>query len=397
MIASLEHALVSIREQVVQDRRHLHANPELGFEEHQTAAFVAERLQRLGIETRTGVGGTGVVGTIRGGLPGATVLLRADMDALPIDEENDVPYRSTRPGVMHACGHDGHTAILLAVAGILTERRDQLPSTVVLAFQPAEERIPGGALGMIADGVMENPHVDAVFGLHLTQGSSVGTVRFRPNVAMASADTFKAEIIGKGGHASRPQVAVDPILIASHVVSALHSIVSREVSPLDRAVITIGTLHAGTVANVIPASATMSGSVRAFDQAVREKLARRIQDTIVGISRAMGGDANIDYELGYPTMVNDEAMTELVASVAREVVGEKNAQVGDPNMASEDVSYFLQQAPGCYFNIGTANEARGLVWNNHHPRFDIDEDALPIGVEMLVRVTEKYLTSHASL
>jgi len=192
-------------------------------------------------------------------------------------------------------------------------------------------------------------------------------------------------------------VAVDPILIASHVVTALHSIVSREVSPLDRAVITIGTLHAGTVANVIPASATMSGSVRAFDQAVREKLARRIQDTIVGISRAMGGDANIDYELGYPTMVNDEAMTELVASVAREVVGEKNAQVGDPNMASEDVSYFLQQAPGCYFNIGTANEARGLVWNNHHPRFDIDEDALPIGVEMLVRVTEKYLTSHASL
>jgi amidohydrolase len=395
MIATLEHALMSIREQVVQDRRHLHAHPELGFEEHGTAAFVAQRLQSLGLEVRTGVGGTGVVGTIRGGLPGAAVMLRADMDALPIDEENDVPYRSTNKGVMHACGHDGHTAILLAVARILIERRDALPGTVVLVFQPAEERIPGGALGMIADGVMENPHVDAVFGLHLTQGAPVGTVRFRPNAAMASADTFKAEIVGTGGHASRPQSAVDPIVIAAQVITALQSIVSRNVGPLDQAVVTIGTLHAGTVPNVIPPSATMSGSVRAFDQTVRETLARRIQETIVGITRAMGGDATVDYQFGYPTLVNDAAMTELVAAVAREVVGAEMAQPGEPNMASEDVSYFLQKAPGCYFNIGTSNAAKGLIWSNHHPRFDIDEDALPLGVEMLVRVTERYLTSKA--
>jgi amidohydrolase len=397
MIATLEAAMNRIREQLVQDRRHLHANPELGFEEHATSAFVAERLRSLGLDVRTGVGGTGVVATIPGGHPGATVMLRADMDALPIQEENEVPYRSTNPGVMHACGHDGHTAILLATARILSERRDRLPGTVVLAFQPAEERIPGGALGMIADGVMENPHVDAVFGLHLTQASPVGTVLFRGGASMASADTFRAEIVGKGGHASRPQNAIDPILIASHVVTALHSIVSRNVGPLDQAVITIGTLHAGTVPNVIPSSATLSGSVRAFDQQVRETMARRIQDTIAGIARAMGAEATIDYEFGYPTLVNDADMAELVGSVAREVVGDAKAIPGDPNMASEDVSYFLQKAPGCYFNVGTANEAKGFIWSNHHPRFDIDEDALPVGVEMLVRVTERYLGSRATV
>jgi amidohydrolase len=327
-----------------------------------------------------------------GGRPGRTILLRADMDALPIQEENDVPYRSTRDGVIHACGHDGHVAMLLGAARVLAGRRDTLAGNVVFAFQPSEERIPGGALGMIEDGALSDPPVDAAFGIHLTQGAPVGTVACRAGAANAAADTFRAEIIGKGGHASRPQIAVDPILIASHVVTALHAIVSREVRPIDPAVITIGTLHAGTVPNVIPPSATLSGTVRTFDQELREKLARRIEETIRGIAQAMGGDARLDYEFGYPPLVNDPAMTALVAEVAKDVVGEANVMQSDPNMASDDVAYFLQRAPGCHFVVGTANEARGLVWGNHHPRFDIDEDALLVGVRMWVAVTERYLS-----
>jgi len=375
------------RDELIRDRRHLHAHLELAFEEHQTAAFIAERLRTLGLEVRTGVGRTGVVGILRGNGTDRTVMLRADMDALPIDEENDVEYRSSRPGVMHACGHDGHIAILLAAARALVGTR--LPGSVVFAFQPSEERIPGGALAMLDDGLMADPKVDAVFGLHLTQMAPVGAVRVRSGPSMASADTFQAEILGRGGHASRPHQAIDPIRIAASVVTALHSIVSREVAPLDAAVITIGTLHAGSVPNVIPPLATFGGSVRAFDQQVRETLARRIDETIVGISRAMGGDARVDYQFGYPTLVNDAAMSSIVESVARDVVGD-GFSTGDLNMASDDMAYFLQRAPGCYFNVGTANEARGLTASNHHPRFDIDEDALPLGVEMLVRVVERY-------
>jgi amidohydrolase len=391
MTARLTETLPVSRDELVRDRRRLHAHPELAFEEHETAAFVAERLRSLGIQVQTGVGRTGVVGVLRAGQPGRTVLLRADMDALPIQEENDVEYRSTRAGVMHACGHDGHVAILLGAARALCAQPERLAGTIVLAFQPSEERIPGGALEMIADGVMDSPKVDAVFGLHLTQSAPVGCVRVRSGPSMASADTFQAEVIGRGGHASRPHQTVDPIRIAASVVTALHSIVSREIPPLESAVITVGTVHAGSVPNVIPPSATLGGSVRAFDQAIREQLARRIEETVIGISRAMGGDARIDYQFGYPTLVNDAAMSELVASVARELFGDQSFATGELNMASDDVAYFLQRAPGCYFNVGTANEARGLTASNHHPRFDIDEDALPIGVAMLVRVVERYL------
>jgi amidohydrolase len=313
------------------------------------------------------------------------------MDALPIQEEGDRPYKSQRPGVMHACGHDGHTAILLAVARILAEKRQSLPGNVVLAFQPAEERPPGGALAMIADGAMDDPKVDAVFGLHLTS-QPVGTVMMRGGPSASAADSFTATIIGVGGHASRPQSAIDPVLIAAHVVTALHSIVSRNVGPLEQAVITIGTIQAGTVANVIPGAATMTGSVRSFDQAVREKLRQRIEQTVVGIARAMGGDAEVEYRLGYDVLVNDHDMAEFVRSVAHEVVGEANTRFNPPpNMASEDVGYFIARATGCYFNVGVLNEAKGITVTNHNAGFDIDEDALPIGVAMLTRVVERYL------
>ena len=384
--------LKSVAEQVVLDRRHLHMHPEVRFQEVETSKFVAERLRAHGLQVQTGIAQTGVVGTLRGGKPGKVVLLRADMDALPIQEESDKPYRSTRPGVMHACGHDGHTAILLAVARLLSSRPDPLPGNVVLCFQPAEERPPGGAIKMIEDGVMDNPKVDAVFGLHLTS-QPVGTVGMRPGASQASADTFRAEIRGVGGHAARPHMTVDPVLIAANVVTTLHTIVSREVDPLQSAVITVGTIQAGTVANVIPMTATMSGTVRTLDEAVRQKLAKRIQETIVGIARAMGGDATVDYAFGYPVMVNDPEMTDFVRSVAHEVVGEERTRYnGPPTMPSEDVGRFIDLATGCYFKVGILNEAKGITVANHNPGFDIDEDALPVGVAMLVRIVERYLT-----
>jgi len=374
-------------DELVRDRRHLHAHPELGFEEHETAAFIAERLRSLGLEVRMGVGQTGVVGVLRGPDASRTVMLRADMDALPIEEENDVEYRSTRPGVMHACGHDGHVAILLGAARALTAAPQA--GSVVFAFQPSEEIRPGGALAMLEDGLMHNPSVDAVFGLHLISEAPVGSVRVRSGPWLASSDAFQAEIIGRGGHAASPHQTIDPIRIAASVVTALHSIVSREVAPLDVAVITVGTLHAGTLANVIPPSAALGGSVRTFDQPLREMIAKRIEETVLGISRAMGGDARVDHRFGYPTSVNDAAMSSLVETVAREVVGDSFSSC-DLSMASDDMAHFLQRAPGCYFGVGTANEARGLTAGNHQPRFDIDEDALPVGVEMLVGVVKRY-------
>jgi amidohydrolase len=383
--------LKDVVEQVVLDRRHLHANPELGFQEHKTARFVAERLRGLGLDVQTGIAETGVVGTLRGARPGKTELLRADMDALPIDEENDVVYRSTAAGVMHACGHDGHTAILLGAARVLAERRGGLAGTVKFLFQPCEERPPGGAKPMIEQGVLENPRVDAVFGLHLAQEMSVGTVSARPGPIMAAADMFRLEIKGKGGHAAYPHECVDAALVAAQVLVALQAIVAREVKPIESAVITIGLIQAGTAPNVIPDTALLRGTVRTFDKELRQRLARRVEEVAVAVARAMRAECVCTYEWGYPATVNDPAMTELVAEVAKGYVGTERFQVREQSMGGEDFSYFLEQRPGCFFNVGTRNESRGLIWGHHHPRFDIDEAGLPVGIEMFVRVVERYL------
>jgi amidohydrolase len=383
--------LKDVTEQLVIDRRHLHMHPELGFEEHGTSKFVADRLRSLGIEVRAGVAGTGVVGLIRGSRPGKTVLLRADIDALPILEENDVPYRSTRPGVMHACGHDGHTAILLGVAQQLIDRRQKLAGTVKLIFQPCEEKPPGGATKMIEAGVMDDPKVDAVFGLHLSQELPVGTVAARPGPIMAAADMFRLDIAGKGGHAARPHECVDAGLVAAQVMVALHQIVAREVNPIEPAVITVGQIQAGTAPNVIPDAALMRGTVRAFDQELRERLARRVEEVAVGVAKAMRAECKVTYDWGYPAVINEEASTRFVQEVAQEVVGPERLVGREPSMGGEDFAYFLQKAPGCFFNVGTRNEERGLIWGHHHPRFDIDEAALPVGVDMFVRIVERYL------
>jgi amidohydrolase len=388
----LVEAAWEIGPQVVADRRYLHQHPELGYQEENTARFVAERLRELGIETTTGVAKTGVVGLLRGSQPGKTVLLRADMDALPITELNDIPYKSQNLGVMHACGHDSHTAMLLGVAKLLSERQGDFKGIVKFIFQPSEEAAPGGAKPMIDEGVMENPHVDAAFGVHIGQDLPVGTIGVCTGPTNAASDGFIATIKGVGGHAARPHSCVDPIVVAAACITALQSLVSREVNPLRQAVITVGSLHAGTVANIIPEEAVMRGTVRTFDDGVREHLAERIPALLKGIASAMRAEADVQYRLGYPSLVNDAAMTDLVRGVAREIVGPRRVIEREPGMGGEDMSYFLQRVPGCFFRIGSRNPDLGLTYGHHHPRFNIDdEQALPIGVAAVASVALRYL------
>src|SRR5262245_1070437 len=367
-------------------------HPELRFEEHETGQFVAERLRALGLEVRHPVGKTGVVGLLRGGRSGRTLMLRADMDALPIEEENDVAYRSTRPGVMHACGHDGHTAILLGVAQVLARRRERLGGDVKLCFQPAEEG-SGGALAMIEEGVLEAPKVHAAVGLHLAQWLPLGTLGVSAGPIHATPTRLEIDLSGRGGHAAAPHRCVDTVLVAAQVVVALHQIVAREVNPLDRAVITIASSHAGTTYNVIADTAQLRGTIRAYGEEMRDFLRRRIEEVATGVARAMRAEAVVRTFPGPPPVVNDPAMADLVAAVAGETAGVAEAVPCEPSMGADDVAEYLRRVPGCYFWLGTRNEARGLVWEHHHPRFDLDEAALPLGVELLSRIAERYLAS----
>ncbi len=381
---------------VIADRRHLHEHPELGFQEVETSRFVAERLQALGVEDiRTGIAKTGVTGLIRGTAssdgPTKTVLLRADMDALPIREENDVDYRSVADGVMHACGHDGHTAMLLGVSRVLLDQRDRFAGTVKVLFQPAEELPPGGAKPMIEAGVLEDPKVDAAFGMHLAQEQPLGVIGVRAGATMAAADRFVVHIKGKGGHGARPQSTVDPVVVGAQIVVALQTIVGREVDPTKAAVVTVGAFRAGEAFNVIPDTAELRGTVRTFDPEVRQQIAERIEALVTGIATSMRAEATVEYRYGYPATVNDPEMTELVRAAAAEVVGPDRVIEPPQTMGAEDMSYFLEQVPGCYYIVGSRNPDKGLVWGHHHPRFDFDEEALANGIETLVTTTLRYL------
>ena len=380
---------------VIADRRHLHEHPELGFEEVETSRFVAQRLQSLGVEDiRTGIAKTGVTGLIRGSQgPGKTVLLRADMDALPILEENDVPYVSQHPGVMHACGHDGHTAMLLGVARLLSEQRDSFAGTVKLLFQPAEELPPGGAKPMIEAGVLNDPPVDAVFGIHVDQDEPVGKISLAAGPVMAAADRFTILIKGKGGHGAKPQTSVDPIAIGAQIVTALQTLISREYDPVATGVVSVCAFLSGSAFNVIPDTAELRGTVRTFTPENRTMLSERIPELVKGIAAAMRAEAEVHYDFGYPATINDPAMTELVREVVTEVVGAENVIEAEPQMGAEDFSYFLRERPGSFFFIGSKNEERGLTWGHHHPRFDIDEAVLGVGVESLARTALRYLQS----
>jgi amidohydrolase len=368
---------------LVRVRRQLHRNPELSMVEHETAAFVAAELQKLGLdEVRTGVGKTGVLGTLVGGKPGGVTLLRADMDALPIAELVDAPYRSEKAGVMHACGHDGHVAILLAAARTLAERRGEVSGTLVFCFQPGEEGYAGNRL-MIEDGALENPHVDRTFALHLYSGLDVGKIGVRDGAFFASADEYTLVIKGKGGHGAMPQLAVDPVVAGAYFVTMLQTIVSREIAPKDPAVFTVGKFTAGTTFNVIPDEATMMGTVRCFDPDVRKSMPERLERIVKGLADAMRIDYDLNYHWSYPPTVNDKAMNDVVRAVGREVLGATNVVEHDIVMWAEDMSFMQEQRPGAYFIVG-ARGGESTGFPHHNARFDIDERALDVGYAMMV-------------
>jgi amidohydrolase len=379
---------------LIADRRYLHENPELGFQEFNTAKFVTERLEALGVEDiRTGINKTGITGLVRGtgAGPDRVVLVRADMDALPILEENDVEYKSQADGVMHACGHDAHTAILMGLARTLIGRRDEFSGTVKLLFQPSEEHFPGGAIGMIEEGVLEDPHVDACFALHMAQDRPLGVISISGGPICAAPDSFKVTIQGKGGHAAAPHTAVDPIVIGAQIVNALQTVVSRNVDPIESCVVTVGYFNAGEAFNVIPDIATIGGTVRTLSPEIRALAQERVCAIVEGIAKAGGATVEIEYTLGYPPTVNDVAAAELVHQAAIEVVGAEHVISPPPSMGGEDFSYFLLERPGAMFQVGSRNEERGLVWGHHHPRFDIDEESLAIGLETMTVTVLSYL------
>jgi amidohydrolase len=374
------------RERLVRFRRHLHAHPELSMEEHETAAFVERELANGDFdEIIGGVGKTGVKAVLRGGRPGPVTLLRADMDALPVTEISDAPYRSKRDGVMHACGHDAHTAILLAAALELSARRSEVAGTIVFCFQPGEEGSAGARL-MIEDGVLENPHVDRVFALHLYSGLDVGRVGIRDGAFFASSDRFTIQLTGRGGHGAMPQFSADPIVGAAALVTALQTVASREVAPKDPVVVTVGSLHAGTTFNVIPDTATLSGTVRTLDEEVRQEMPGRLDRLTAGIAAAMRLRHELQYDFGYPPTINDPATNDVVREVARRAVGPAN--VVDPHdfgMWSEDMSYMQQERPGAYFLIGVRGPELGRE-PQHSARYDIDEGALDVGFAMMTGI-----------
>ncbi|MGB3533738.1 MAG: M20 family metallopeptidase [Microcoleaceae cyanobacterium] len=380
----------NLQPQLVTWRRHLHQRPELGFKEQLTAEFITNKLTAWGIDYQAGIAHTGIVATIDSGKPGPVLAIRADMDALPIQEENDVPYKSQHDGKMHACGHDGHTAMALGTAYYLANNRHSFEGTVKLIFQPAEEG-PGGAKPMIEAGVLKNPDVDAIIGLHLWNYLPLGTLGIRSGALMAAVELFECTIQGKGGHGAIPQTTIDAVLVASQIVTTLQTIVARNVSPLESAVVTIGCLHAGHTHNVIADTATMEGTVRYYNPNFEGFFGQRIEDIIAGICQSHGASYDLNYYSLYPALINDQRVANLVRSVGDSVVETPAGVVPEcQTMAGEDMAFFLKEIPGCYFFLGSANPEKDLAYPHHHPRFNFDETVLCLGVEMFARCVEKF-------
>jgi amidohydrolase len=389
LLAPVRPAIAAQYDTLVGWRRQLHQQPELGFEEIQTAALVANALGSMGLPIQMGIARTGLTTLIEGDRPGPTLAIRADMDALPIQEDNPVEYRSQIPNRMHACGHDGHVAIALGTAQYLSQHR-RFSGRVKLIFQPAEEG-PGGAKPMIEAGVLADPPVDAIIGLHLWNNLPLGTVGVRSGPLMAAVELFDLSIQGRGGHGAMPHQTIDALLVSAQIVVALQSIVSRNLDPLQSAVITLGALQAGSTHNVIADSATLKGTVRYFDPHLEGFFPERIRQVVDGICAAYGASFSLNYRQLYPAVVNDTAIAQMVQSVAETVVELPSRIIPEcRTMGGEDMSFFLQQVPGCYFFVGAANLNKGLTYPHHHPRFDFDETALLLGTEMFVRCVEKF-------
>ncbi|MCG0276632.1 MAG: amidohydrolase [Thermosediminibacteraceae bacterium] len=371
-------------------RRSFHKNPELGFEEVVTSRVIEEVLQSLGIETKR-VAGTGIIGLLKGTKVGKTVALRADMDALPLSDEKKVEYASKVPGKMHACGHDAHMAGLLGAAMILSRFRNILPGNIKFIFQPAEET-EGGALSMIKAGVMENPKVDAIFGLHCDVSIDTGKIGVKYGKANAASDIFEVEIYGKSCHGAAPHEGIDAIAIGAQVVTALQSIVSRNVDPLDSAVVTVGVFQGGYKSNIIADRVRLSGIIRSLNPKTRTMLCQRVADIIRGVTSAMGANARIELIPGYPCLINDNNMVDFVKRQGESVLGRENVVVvKEPNMGVEDFAYYLQHAPGAFYRLGVRNEKKGIVHPPHSGLFDIDESSLTVAAAMHAAIAFNFL------
>lgn len=395
LFTDLQRELDSLEAQLVEWRRDFHMHPELGFQEFRSGEIIAEQLHELGFVVRTGVASTGVVGILEGALPGPVVMLRFDMDALPIQEENEVPYASQHPGVMHACGHDAHMAMGLGVATLAANHRSELTGTLMVVFQPGEEGA-GGAERMIQEGVLTDPRPDVFLAAHMWQAAPVGTICVSPGPVMAAAEKWTCTVLGQGGHGALPHQAVDPIVAAAHVITAFQTVVSRNVSPLDAAVVTVGTIHAGDAFNVIPSEVTLTGTVRTYEPGVRDLVLERMHALVKGITASFGAQAELEFSALTPAVINDPAVTAVVRAAAEAVVGSEQVLPAERTMGSEDAAFFMQHVPGCYFFVGSSNPQRGLIAPHHNPRFDIDESALRIGVAVMMQAVAHYLGQKAT-
>ena len=367
----------------IEVRHHLHAHPELSYQEFETSEFIQQKLKEFGIPFEVKAT-TGVVGLLKGkNADDRIIALRADMDALPIKEENKIAYRSKREGLMHACGHDVHTSCLLGAAKILNELKNEWRGTIKLIFQPGEEKNPGGASILIKEGVLDNPRPEAIFGLHVNPQLEIGKLSFRNGQVMASADELYFTIKGKGGHAASPQTCIDPILIASHLIISLQQVISRNRNPFDPSVLSITAIHGGTTTNVIPDEVKLMGTFRAMNEEWREKAHELIERTAKELVHSMGGEVELNIDKGYPVVFNNEQLNEKARSLANEFMGADNVEETEMRMGAEDFGYYSQIIPGCFYRLGTGNKAKGITSGVHTPTFNIDENAIEIGMGMM--------------
>lgn len=394
MIDTIHAQAAELLPELIQIRRHLHAHPELSFQEYETAAFVAAQLDKLSIPYQQGISGTGLVALIKGRNPEKKcIALRADMDALPIAEENDIPYRSKNEGVMHACGHDVHTTCLLGAAAILQQYREQFEGTIKLIFQPGEEKSPGGASLMIEAGVLENPRPEAIFGLHVYPQLPAGKAGFRNGRYMASADEIYITIVGKGGHAALPQQTVDPIAVAAMVITGLQQIVSRKSDPLSPTVLTFGKIAGGSATNIIPEKVELMGTLRAFDETWRKEALQLVRTITTQICSAYGAEAVIEIPDGYPALYNDPATTEEARAFATAFLGSSNVAELDMRMGAEDFSFYTLHTKGCFFRIGTSRNNEEYTLPVHNAKFNIDEQAIRTGAGLMSYIALQKMNS----